>query len=98
MRAMGYFPTDYEIENMKNEVKYSTYAETGTINESIDMDMFIRLFVNHRPIYGIAKNNLVDAFKAISNYLNKMGDIPEDQTDMLEQFAIQKGIWIFIMI
>jgi hypothetical protein len=30
------------------------------------MDTFIRLFVNHRPVYGIGKNNIEDAFKALA--------------------------------
>lgn len=29
------------------------------------MNTFIRLFVNHRPVYGIGKNNIDEAFKAL---------------------------------
>jgi hypothetical protein len=28
------------------------------------METFIRLFVNHRPVYGIGNNDIEDAFKA----------------------------------
>ena len=31
------------------------------------MNTFIRLFVNHRPVYGIGKNNIDEAFKALYN-------------------------------
>lgn len=58
MRAMGYYPTNMEVENMKNEVKFSNFAETGQHVNAVDLNTFIRLFVNHRPVYGIGKNNI----------------------------------------
>jgi len=29
---------------------------------AVDLNTFIRLFVNHRPVYGIGKNNIEEAF------------------------------------
>jgi len=29
MRAMGHYPTDFEISNMIDEIKYSNFSETG---------------------------------------------------------------------
>jgi cilia- and flagella-associated protein 251 len=58
MRAMGYYPTQQEVDNMKDEVKFSNFAETGQHVNAVDLDTFIRLFVNHRPVYGIGKNNI----------------------------------------
>lgn len=63
MRAMGYYPTQQEVDNMKDEVKFSNFAETGQHVQAVDLPTFIRLFVNHRPVYGIGKNNIEDAFK-----------------------------------
>jgi hypothetical protein len=31
----------------------------------VNIDEFIRLFVNHRPVYGIGKNNIEEAFEAL---------------------------------
>lgn len=48
---------------MMNEVRFSSYTESGQPNLRVDFETFIRLFVNHRPVYGIGKNNIEDAFK-----------------------------------
>jgi len=51
---------------MNDEVKFSVFSDLGFPTTSVDIDTFIRLFVNHRPVYGIGKNNIEDAFKALS--------------------------------
>jgi cilia- and flagella-associated protein 251 len=50
---------------MKDEVKFSNFAETGQHVNAVDINTFIRLFVNHRPVYGIGKNNIEDAFQSL---------------------------------
>ena len=65
MRAMGYYPTQQEITNMMNEVRFSSYTTSGEPLLFVDLPFFIKLFVNHRPVYGIGKNNIDDAFKAL---------------------------------
>ena len=65
MRAMGYYPTQQEIANMMDEVRFSSYTTMGEPNLYVDLNTFIKLFVNHRPVYGIGKNNIEEAFKAI---------------------------------
>jgi len=37
MRAMGYYPTKQEIENMMNEVRFSTYTTRGEPNLEVDL-------------------------------------------------------------
>lgn len=74
MRAMGYYPTQQEITNMMNEVRFSSYTTMGEPNLWVDLPTFIKLFVNHRPVYGIGKNNIDDAFKALlADADNEMG-------------------------
>ena len=65
MRAMGYYPTNQEINNILEEVRFSTYTESGEPNRFVDLPTFIKLFVNHRPVYGIGKNNIDEAFNAL---------------------------------
>ena len=40
---------------MRDEVRFSKFAESGEYIEAVDLDTFIRLFVNHRPVYGLGK-------------------------------------------
>jgi len=65
MRAMGYYPTEQEVQNMTDEVKFSVYADQGDPITTVKMDDFIRLFVNHRPVYGIGNNDIEEAFLAL---------------------------------
>ncbi len=62
---MGYYPTKQEITNMMNEVRFSTYTDRAEPNLYVELPTFIKLFVNHRPVYGIGKNNIDEAFAAI---------------------------------
>lgn len=66
MRAMGYYPTEQEVQNMKDEVKFSIFSDEGKATTSVELDQFIKLFVNHRPVYGIGKNNIEEAFRILS--------------------------------
>ena len=80
MRAMGYYPTEMEVRNMIDEVQMSNYAETGQKVDSVDLNSFIRLFVNHRPVYGIGKNNIDEAFKNLMGADRaELGTIPKDE-------------------
>ena len=65
MCAMGYYPTKQETDNMNNEVYFNIFAEIGERNNYVDLETFIKMFVNHRPVYGIGKNNIEEAFQAI---------------------------------
>jgi hypothetical protein len=67
MRAMGYYPTEQEVKNMNDEVMFSIFSDEGKATTSVELDQFIKLFVNHRPVYGIGKNNIEEAFKILYN-------------------------------
>lgn len=71
MRSMGFYPTQKEIENMQNEIRYSKYIEhyKETVSE-LDLQMFLRLFVNHRPVYGISKNHISTALSILGSSKN----------------------------
>lgn len=82
MRAMGFYPSEQEIEDMLNEVKFSRYVETGQYVESIDLGEFIRLYINHRPAFGLSPEKLLKAFETLGMYTEKGSAI--DRGDLLE--------------
>lgn len=44
MRSMGYYPTNKEIENMQNEIRFSKYIDPGEQVEELDLNMFLKYF------------------------------------------------------
>ena len=55
IRSMGHYPTLKEIQNMENEIKFAEYLEKSEYVEELNLEMFLKLFINHRPVYGIGK-------------------------------------------
>lgn len=64
---------------MTNEVRYSVLAEDGQATTHVSLDTFIKLFVNHRPVYGIGKNSIEEAFEAL------LVDLGEQQGGKLDK-------------
>jgi hypothetical protein len=66
MRALGYYPTELEIQNICSEVKYSRFTELAQTVDTINLADFIKLYVNHRPVFGIGKHHIDEAFETLS--------------------------------
>lgn len=77
MRAMGHYPTEQEITNIIDEVCYSNFTETGQKVTSFDLDTFVRLFVNHRPVYAVGLPHIENAFGVLLEG-DKKGSIPKE--------------------
>ena len=80
MRAMGYYPTDHEIKCMIDEVRQCVMSIEGRVTTHVNLDTFVKLFVNHRPVYGIGKNNIEEAFKVLGG---ESGLLRDDLVSML---------------
>lgn len=56
---------------MQNEIRFSKYVDNykQTLSE-LDLDMFLKLFVNNRPVYGISKNHITNALSILGSVKN----------------------------
>ncbi|XP_076245455.1 cilia- and flagella-associated protein 251 [Calliopsis andreniformis] len=67
MRAVGYYPSNEEIEILMSEISYRNYAETGQLVEEITFEDFVKLYINHRPVYDISLHKLRQVFHMFGN-------------------------------
>jgi len=68
MCALGYFPTQLEIKNMKNEVKYSQFGESSEYVNRIGFEDLVKLYVNHRPVFAVGPEQIRQAFEAMKRH------------------------------
>lgn len=88
MRSMGFYPTQREIENMQNEIRYSKYVDhyKETVSE-LELQTFLKLFVNHRPVYGITKNHITTALSILGN--NKTGSPTMTRDELIKSLTTE---------
>ena len=67
MRALGYYPTNQEAQNMMNEVLYSKRHLGDKVEENLVLDTFVKLFINHRPVYGLTHNLIKQMVTSLAN-------------------------------
>ncbi|RUS85636.1 hypothetical protein EGW08_006582 [Elysia chlorotica] len=83
MRAMGFYPSEQEIEDMLNEIKYDEYVNLGHYQEDVDLGQFIKLYVNHRPAFGLSPEKLLWAFETLAGPAQE-GNSTIERGDMLD--------------
>ena len=64
MTSLGHYPTLREIENVQNEVRYSRLHHDA-LAEDLDLETFVKLFVNHRPAYGLTADHVADSVGSV---------------------------------
>lgn len=48
MRALGFYPSAQEAQDMKNEIKFSKYVDTNEYVNDVSLHDLIKLYINHR--------------------------------------------------
>ncbi|XP_061758241.1 cilia- and flagella-associated protein 251 [Nerophis ophidion] len=88
VRALAFFPTEQEVEDMLNEIKLSKYAETGEYTTDINLEELIKLYVNHRPAFGISSDEIAQAFRVLCD-ANTAGRPVLQREDLLELLQVR---------
>ncbi|KAF0973805.1 hypothetical protein FDP41_007192 [Naegleria fowleri] len=94
VRSLGFYATQWEIQNMINELRViKGVADPSETNSSvdkkrsslpskkepeifIDFNTFVKIYVNHRPVFGIQRKDIEEAFQKlgsepITGFINK---------------------------
>ncbi|CAH2074708.1 unnamed protein product, partial [Iphiclides podalirius] len=100
MRALGYFPSEYEVENLIVEAKYKVYQQRPSTE--VDFEEFVKLYLNHRPAYSTSSKELRNAFRNFATFSDNSYSIPRDEfieilKDYGEHFS-KELIWYLLSI
>lgn len=76
VRSVGYYPSEEEVINMINEVRYKQFVVTGEMQDFIGAEDFIKLYVNHRPVVPLEKHLIQAAMDTISDRYSSIHVLP----------------------
>uniref|UniRef100_A0A7S1U4Z5 Cilia- and flagella-associated protein 251 n=1 Tax=Phaeomonas parva TaxID=124430 RepID=A0A7S1U4Z5_9STRA len=82
-RALGFYPSEGEAEAAIDEVKYSQYTSTGELVKSLSLNDFLKLYVNHRPIKGVTREDIEHAFAVLEETGDKKAGISADDLNRI---------------
>ena len=66
LRSLGFYPSQREVDEVMQEARLVAAAANRETTDSITFDEFLVMYVNHRPIFGVSKEQIADAFAALS--------------------------------
>lgn len=65
MQALGYYPTDKEIDDLLNEIKYDHVTVDGEVVEAVEIGELVKLYINHRPVQDCAEEDISRALRDV---------------------------------
>ncbi|XP_057347443.1 cilia- and flagella-associated protein 251 isoform X3 [Manis pentadactyla] len=89
MRATGFYPSEEEIDDMFNEIRYSEYVDTGKLIDKINLPDFLKVYLNHRPPFGNTMRGIQQSFD-ILGFTNSKGKKVIRREDFLK-LLLTKG-------
>eukprot|EP00899_Mesostigma_viride_P015439 jgi/Mesvir1/23897/Mv10681-RA.1 len=64
MRALGYYPSEEDLQHMFKELKLEAAAAgTGVAPTHVTFARFLAMYTNYRPVYGLGKSDIEKAFR-----------------------------------
>jgi len=66
MRSLGFYPSQREVEEITQEARLVAQAAGRDNGDAVTFDEFLVMYVNHRPIFGVSKEQIADAFATLS--------------------------------
>ncbi|XP_063531343.1 cilia- and flagella-associated protein 251-like [Cydia strobilella] len=86
MRALGFFPSEYEVENLLTEAKFKVYQPTPFAE--VDFEEFVKLYLNHRPAFGEELGRVRNAFRTFASLEKEDYVMSRDEfVDMLGSYG-----------
>jgi WD40 repeat protein len=74
MRAVGFYPSEAEVNNMVSEVRLSTWMQDGLVREEINLADLLKLYINHRPVLPLNNAQISNAFDTLCGAVSNSGD------------------------
>lgn len=106
MTAMGYYPSNTELGYILNEIKYSKDKDNEKqLENNFNFEMFVKLYINHRPYKDIEYEKLDKAFKkikkAVDNSSNgilreKFIELIKEHGDKMDEKQISECLEVLI--
>lgn len=106
MAAMGFYPSQADLTYMYNEIRYSR-SEAEKYDKSLEnnftFDMFVKLYINHRPYKDIEYDKFNKAFDKIRKFLDpdnsginrdKLVELLKEYGDKMEEKQISECLEI----
>ncbi|XP_023247098.1 cilia- and flagella-associated protein 251-like [Copidosoma floridanum] len=68
MRAVGFYPSKNEVKNLMTEANLLNHDKAGKMVKKVDFKDFFKLYVNHRPTYGVTEKKLREIFCFLASF------------------------------
>lgn len=91
MRAVGYYPSENQVANLLSEIRYADFTSSGEVHEWLDLEGFIKLFVNHKPIAQVDIDHITQALNTVQKHNAKQAPLDSTDWQHLKQCLLQAG-------
>lgn len=67
LQAIGFYPSEKEIQDIESEVKLATFMDDGKMHNSVTLPELVKIYFNHRPVNSLTPDHLNGALNALSS-------------------------------